>query len=295
MKYLCLIVPVLIVLVLLSIYYQIRGKTQYQYLVNYNKTIPVEFIPQKKEEKSPKKNILVYQSGSYDKTPEFVELSKKIIQKYCDKWGYDYQYNDHDDKYPVYWLKTFDLAKIMDENLHYDAIVYMDCDAIFYDFDTSISKILEDSDDEEKYDILIGKDPTINRFINTGVFMVRNRKSARDLVDEWKNMCIDDNGKLINNCSHWKFDKNHNKKWECPGCSWAGIAYEQGSLEKLWEDNKEKIGILNTKFLSNQYPEIQSYVLHLMQHDEEKRNNIFKKYLQKIPKDPKPKINSGIF
>lgn len=223
-----------------------------------------------------KYKILVYQTGAYKNFPKFAELSRKINSLYCNKWGYTYIDVQHPiDKIPPYWLKTHVLFTFL-MKYDYDYIMYLDYDAIFNDFNTSIESFLNFIGND--YDFYIGKDVNPTRYINTGAYIVKNNDFTKKLISDWINMCFDENTNFDENiimkghCEKWKFT---NEKWDCGGCEWAGISYEQGSLNTLVTDNLSNIAVLPMNFITNTDPDKKSFVLHLFKSNDQYREETF--------------------
>ena len=232
--------------------------------------------------KNKKLKILVLQDGAYEKYPEFSEYSKKINKLYCDKWKYDYKFIDHKiDEMPPYWLKVFDINKYINEN-NYDYILYLDLDAVFYDFDKSIEDVIYGiyKIKNKFYDIYVGEDIGIKSNLNSGVFLFKNTKFSRKFTEMWLSSCIN-NKKINNKCSQWEFDKDK-KKWSCPTCLWADNSYEQGVLNYLYKLYKDNIAVLDTSFFSNRYSEKKSFILHAM---DNKSTGLFKSIYENIKKE----------
>lgn len=228
-----------------------------------------------------KKKILVYHSVSYaGKNPPYMDLSTKINKSYCDKWGYDFKIINHKvAKIPYYWLRVQDLLNLL-ETTDYEYICYMDVDAVFYNHDLSVENIVDHIEKETNitYDMFIGNDITDGKILNSGVFFIKNTQWSKDFIKRWLRNCVNEEGTLVNVCKPWKLINN---KWDCIGCKWAGTAYEQGNLEKMFIDNtmdsKQHIAVLNKLYLSNDISYMRSYILHLMAKSDKYRLNKFQK------------------
>ena len=236
--------------------------------------------------KSGKKlKILVIQNGAYKTLPEFVKYSTDINKKYCDKYDYTYKYIEHDvAEMPPYWLKVRDIYDELNDidNKNYNYIMYVDLDAIFYDFSYSIEDVLHSLN--SNHDILIGRDIHEKNDANTGVFMCKNNEFSRNFCKVWLSSCLTDNNKLVNNCKKWKRNEN-NGKWVCNKCEWAGKSYEQGVFNEILHLYKDNILILNNSLFSNRFINKKSFILHLMVSSTEYRNIELKKIRDKIMKD----------
>lgn len=232
-----------------------------------------------------KLKILVIQNGAYDVLPEFVKYSTEINKRYCDKYGYRYKYIEHDvNEMPPYWLKVRDIYDELNDidNKSYDYIMYVDLDAIFYDFSYSIEDVLYSLN--STHDILIGRDIHEKNDANTGVFLCKNSEFSRTFCKVWLSSCLTDDNKLVNNCKKWKRNENTNK-WVCNKCEWAGKSYEQGVFNEILHLYKDNILILNNSLFSNRFINKKSYILHLMVSSTEYRNIELKKIRDKIMKD----------
>jgi hypothetical protein len=229
--------------------------------------------------------VLIFNTVAYpeNKLPEYADYSTEINRLYAQKHGYDYIQIQHDQKEaPPYWLRVKDLNKLLEED-QYDIIVYMDLDAVFYDFEKPLTSIISD-----EYDFFIGRDPPvffrdIGKLVNTGCFIVRNTPWSKRFSKEWLYSCVDDNNEFVGVCKNdWR---QLDGKWKCPGCKWAGIKYEQGSLANLYllniENAQKHMCIFREEVLSNTYTNINSYVLHLMSSSDKKRIDVFKNILAK--------------
>jgi hypothetical protein len=230
--------------------------------------------------KADKLRVLVYQCGAYNIEPEFLKLSRTINRMYCDKYEYDYHYINYPiEKYPPFWIKAIALQELMVNNSHkYDYIVYIDCDAVFYDFNISIESLLCHVDKSRKYSMILGKDPTPITLINAGAFIVQCTPKSKEIIEEWSSMCFK-NGKFVDRGTSWTYK---DKKWSCSSWIYGGRYYEQGALGEIFKRHKSNMAILNTYFLSNTSVSTKSYVLHLMGNNDKNRYQIFKKYLDHI-------------
>lgn len=232
--------------------------------------------------------VLVFNSFSYkNDIPEYAKYTTQITKKYADKFGYDFiQFNHKDNELPPYWLRVKDLYDLLNQR-KYDVIMYLDLDATFYDFDVHIEEVIASN-----YDFYIGKDPMafkmgipgFSTIINTGCFIVKNTEWSRNFVKTWLFNCLDDNLNLSAACKrNWKLEKN---KWKCESCEWAGLNYEQGFLGLLYAGNihdaQEHVCVFEEDVLSNMYPQVKSYVLHMMGGKDDERTRVFGKLLNSI-------------
>lgn len=240
--------------------------------VVYKNTIEAYYSPEIPQSGT-KYKILVYQCGAYKTDPEFLIVSKRINKAYCDKHGYAYMYINYDiSTAPPYWLKAIALKTLLDSEVDADYIMYMDCDAVFYNFDMSIETVLDMVSSIGDYSFIIGKDPNPFTVINTGVFIVKRNVQSIKLTTKWSSMCLGNKDRC--GPPAWVYT---NGKWICSG-KYAGSNYEQGSFEEIYRDNPNSIAVLNMYFLSNPFIMFKSYILHLMAHQDDRRNTILVKY-----------------
>ena len=234
------------------------------------------------------KKVLVFNSFSYkdNKIPEYAKYSTIINKLYCDRYGYIYKQINHPvDEMPPYWLRVKDAYEILNQGI-YDIVVYLDLDAIFYDFERPLADIIDND-----YNFYIGSDPKLpfsygmlNNIVNTGCFIIKNNKWSRDFVQNWLYACMDENGVLSGVCKHdWNISRN---KWKCEGCNWAGIKYEQGMLGNLYISNvqnaQKHVCIFDQEVLSNTNPSKKSFVLHMMDTNDSDREHVFKTALEQV-------------
>lgn len=245
------------------------------------KKLRFEDISKPKTTEKTKLKILIIQDGAYDKYPEYIKYTKLINKAYCEKWGYEYKFIEHKlDEMPPYWLKVYDINEYIQKNI-YDYVGYLDCDAIFYDFDYSIEDVLSFIHErtDKYFDVYIGQDPSFFTVLNTGVFLFKKTDFSKKLVESWLNACMNSEKQLTNRCNNWSFN---NKKWTCKNCDWAGINYEQGVLNQLYELYPENIALLEESFLSNLHIKRDSYILHAMDKSSSTRLDIFKDLYEKL-------------
>lgn len=268
----------------LCVKYYYRYKNDKTVLKNKYTKEKLKFENSLKDQNNNKKlKILIIQDGAYEKYPEYIKYTKIINELYCKKWNYEYKFIEHKlDEMPPYWLKVYDVNQYLNKNI-YDYIMYLDCDAIFYDFNYSIEDIINTihKHTDRYFDIYIGRDPYFYYALNTGVFIFKNTNSSRKLVRLWLDACIDNENKLTNRCDNWSFE---NKKWICLNCDWAGVNYEQGVLNQLYELYPDNIALLEETFFSNTYTETKSFIFHAMNRNKQERLTIFKDIYNLITK-----------
>lgn len=208
-------------------------------------------------------------------------------KEYCKLHGLDYVFiNKNYDNYPPYWIKV----KIIYDMIHndkynkYDGFIWIDSDAVFSNKHKNILSLINNNHsfyispdpitfyssliygkdlykkDIKLYEIMIHKFiETINNLFSNnlslcvGVFMVKNNKVGKELINKWWNKY---------NPSAWS---KKNNKWHTDGI-WAGIDYEQGTFNSIiYPIYSNHIKVLHSSVLSDiNYNNSNSYVSHYM-------------------------------
>lgn len=231
--------------------------------------------------KEPKNNNLVvlYTSINESFNKPYVKLNNKILTNYSSRHGYDYKNIIHpDNKMSPYWLRVYDLKRILDSYPDNTFVAYYDCDAVPLRPEISIESFIESIDslyNNSTKDIYISEDPNAqivlyNGIFNTGNFFVRNTKRSREFVNDWVS-------RYNSGDFEWKLN---NKNWECiikdKQCSWSSLGYEQGEFSKLYMNHKDKIQYLHWTTLACTYKDNKHcFTLHLMGHSDRERERIF--------------------
>jgi hypothetical protein len=220
-----------------------------------------------------RKHILVFQCGAYTSFPEYATLGITINKAYCLKWGYTYINKIHSiEEAPPYWLKILDFYTFL--NGDWDYICYLDYDAVFYDFKRSIEAFIQPL---ERYSLLIGEDNSPFVDINAGVIIIKNNEISKKLIQTWLSYCFSDfeTKERFKYCKPWIFKEG---KWNCPRCIYARNNYEQGIFNSfIYKKFKQDIGILPISYISNNNPDKDSFILHLYNHTDKNRTDIFTK------------------
>ena len=278
-----IILSVLIVFVIIVLYYITTDKSKYILRSNSG-----EIIKYKKEtfinSIHKKSKFIVIQDGAYNKFPEFSDYTIKINKLYCKKWNYEYKFIEHDlSKMPPYWLKVNDIVEYIHKD--YDYVVFLDLDACFMDFDISLDMLINEIDNlsGKKHDVYIGKDPPFSVIANTGTFIVKNSDFGKKFSKLWLSACMDNQNKITNKCLNWDYD-SVNKKWSCPLCLWAGINYEQGVFNYIYELYKNNIALLDMSFFTDNKIHNKPFIYHAMSKTNDSRLNIFKNFYETINK-----------
>ena len=206
-----------------------------------------------------------------DAIKEYSELNYKLNKLYCDKHNIDLilsQEKTYKDKHPS-WEK---LPLILKHIKNYDYIMWVDADAFFYNDAGNISDIINKHLDKNfifSYDTnQLTENDKIVKFINCGVFIVKNSQYSIDFLNKW---AYDE--ELFKNNSH--------PEW-----------WEQGVLIDIQKQNilniKENQFIYDYSILQHFNEKdpgkdsVKPYILHLAGSKTEERVNTSKKYYAKI-------------
>jgi hypothetical protein len=228
--------------------------------------------------------VIVY--NSYNRGylgKQFVKLGKLLTERFCKSHNHVYKTIIHDDDFmSPYWIRVHDLYDMCLNNIDGVLIMYLDADAVVLQHDVSVNQFISNVDPNESADIYMSEDPAIDSvyypgIFNTGCFIVRNTVSSRKLIKEWLDK--------YNKGNTWKMDENG--KWNCKikekECSWSHDGYEQGEFSNIYrkhKHNQDKIMRLHWSALACTDPANKNcYVLHLMGHDDQTREKIFRKLL----------------
>jgi hypothetical protein len=225
-------------------------------------------------------NIIFLYSHDYKILPQYFQYALHNLKKYCNLHNYNFIIKDH---YPnttisPYWLRVKDLIELSNKYPENSAIIiYLDLDTIInlkYK-NLKLDKLLNIIDiyDNKNYDIYIGKDCKINKYINSGVLFIKNTKYSKELLNNWYKLY---------NPTNWKYNNHY---WTCKTnfipCIWAGYQYEQGALEYIYQNNlfnsKNHIKILHTSFCSSSNFYADSFIYHFMEISTQKRIQFMKK------------------
>lgn len=265
-----IIVCILLIILITNIYHIHSIINNYSY-ISFNTYINSN-LPFQSNHNYP--NIIFLYTHDYKILPEYFQYALYNLKKYCNLHNYNIIIKNH---YPnttisPYWLRVKDLIELSNQYPENSAIIiYLDLDTIInltYKY-LKIDQILNfvDTYDKKNYDIYIGKDSNIYKYINSGVMFIKNTKYSKDLLNNWYKLY---------NTKNWKFNNN---KWKCKKkytpCIWAGYEYEQGALEHIYKNNlfnsKNHIKILHTSFCSSQNFYYDSFIYHFMAHNTKKR------------------------
>lgn len=170
-------------------------------------------------------NILVLQIE--DREVPFLETLMNQNKKICLKNNINYV-NLKKSSYnvPPYWGKVFEIYKIIKKQPNLSYIIWLDSDAVFYNFDKI--KLIALLNDNIDYSFIMSKDmpPWETNDFNAGSFIVKNDEIGLEIIKKWM--------------TYYNPDKwyNVNDEW-LTNAQWADEDYEQGSFSKyIYHDKK---------------------------------------------------------
>jgi len=140
----------------------------------------------------------------------FQELVDQNIE-YCKGSGAEHVMATGGSGIPPYWGKVRACLAVA-ESGNYDAALFLDTDAVVMDFSMQIGDLLK-----EGVIFTAGG----NAKFNAGAFAVRCNQDGVSFLKEWMS------------CYRERDWELSGSKWKCLNGGWAGIAYEQGSLNEL--------------------------------------------------------------
>jgi len=211
-----------------------------------------------------KLNIFVFQISSYEELPVYANLSEKINRAYCLKHGYKFEHIKIDYKtnnISPYWLRVYQIRKILLNNPEINVVVYLDLDACFREFDIRIEQVLDYVDKKRKFSWYFGWEN--KSWLNAGFGIFLNNEISIGLVNVWL--------KYYENVDKKFWYKNHiTHKWVATTYDNWGIAipakdaYEQFRLNQMYTEEKLRPHIcpLYEEYLCNQNTNINSFVFH---------------------------------
>lgn len=188
---------------------------------------------------------------------KYARLSAKINEMYCRRHGYAFEHVVDDDRpgRPV-WQKVF----LVKERLpRWDAVVWIDSDAIFNDHTVPLDKWLDSA-----AEFIICSDwPNGPSLVNTGVFIAKNTPFCADLMEQWAGMV--DKG-------------TYNTKFP----------FEQGALEDLIRrlgKDSTRVNVLPAEELNSVFGDVsrgqfKTFVMHLMALPASYRQKVFAAWLK---------------
>lgn len=202
------------------------------------------------------KNVLVLMFST-SHILSYARLSERINNMYAKRHGYSFEHvvDDSLPGRPV-WQKVF---LVRDRLPRYDAVMWIDSDAIFNDHKVSLDKWLNSPSD-----FIVSSDfPNGPSLVNTGTFIVKNTPFTRDFMARWSEMV--DKG-------------TYNTKFP----------FEQGALEDLIRrlgTDASRVSVLPAEELNSVFGDVsrgqfKTFVMHLMALPSEYRARVFKAWLR---------------
>jgi hypothetical protein len=271
----------IIIILLIIIFYEQTKKERFEYMTDAEKDRQVIindaklYVIYKKAKLSSlldnnKKNItdIMNSKKKYkicfvtfeDRNEEYIDLHNKNIQKYCEKWGYEYLLETKNNtSISPYWYKIFLVNDLIKSN-KYDYVFWMDSDTIINNFNIDLG---EDILDKYGSDIFVASDNIKYDVVNSGLFIIKNSTIGRQFLEDWINsydkICEKEGGKLRG--------------------VWAMSCYEQGNLNKLLVEKYDKYTtFLDGNIFQNNYSCFDNvFIMHHYGGDKEKRAECFKK------------------
>lgn len=197
-------------------------------------------------------------------TPNILEpyasLAERINEMYAKRHGYSFKHvigRDDDTEMRPVWKKVF---LVRDELENYDAVCWIDSDAIFNDHAKPLPL-------DSPHDFLISSDfPNGPSLVNTGIFIVKRTDFSRTFMRKWCNML-------------WQVGATYNSKFP----------FEQGACEDLIRSlgsDSDKVRVAPAEFINSIYGKVSrgqfegSYIVHLMACPAKYRKAVFKRWLE---------------
>jgi hypothetical protein len=237
-----IIVIIFIIILLLLINYNmdlfenynnIINENDNKYFKNFYKKNNIDKLINNNKLKIPikKKNKILFITYDNRYQEEYVLIHNYNINKYTEKYGYEYKYYNICNE-NVYWCKIYMVLDALLKN-DYDYVIWMDSDTVIKNFNIDIGEILN----MFSSDIFIGSDNNKKYSItNSGVFIIKNS----DIGKKFLNNCINDiNTECLNNDGTLKG-------------VWAASCYEQGIMNILIDEKYSKYTtVLTNKVIFN--------------------------------------------
>ena len=132
---------------------------------------------------------IIMVSGSIGKR-EFAKISKRRLENYCKKHGYDlFYFEDYIDKnYYVMWQKILALKKVLSEG-HHDYAMWIDDDIYITNMDIKVEHFISSSSslrESNKDDIILSRDvkETANLYLNSGTMIIKNSTIGKEFLNK---------------------------------------------------------------------------------------------------------------
>lgn len=209
--------------------------------------------------------VVFFTCHDYVVLPEYAKKSRAINAEFCERHGYDFlEFVYPKNTMSPYWTRVDRFITLCDQYKDDTIFVYVDLDAVVNPqmHRYRLEDILRSLSIKKDYDVYIGKDADIRKYVNSGVIILRNTQWSRSLLEEWWRHY--DPTKWLYNGTKWVcvLDKRR-------FCKWAEDYYEQGELEKLyyndWNNSRDHIAILDVNVMSNAaLVNRNTFIYHLM-------------------------------
>jgi hypothetical protein len=211
-----------------------------------------------------KLKIYVFQISSYEELPLYANLSEKINRAYCLKHGYKFEHVKVDYKtnnISPYWLRVYQIRKILLENPNIDVVVYVDLDACFREFDIRIEQVLDYVDKKRKFVWYWGWEN--NLWLNCGFGICLNNQISIGLVQVWLKYYenVDKKFWYKNQITHkWIVTTYGNERIAEPALE----GYEQFRLNQMFTEKQIQPYIcpLHHEYLCHANIHVKSFTLH---------------------------------
>ena len=138
----------------------------------------------------PQKNVKIVMFSTPNIVEQFSGLAADINSAYAKKHGYDFEHVIEDvhnpsDRASMVWKMVDVIEAALQSSKEYDAVFYIDSDAVFWDHHRNLDWLFEIQDGH-----IVGctDSPNGPNYINTGTLFVRNTARARALIKTWSAM-----------------------------------------------------------------------------------------------------------
>lgn len=204
-----------------------------------------------------KKNKILFITYDNRYDLEYVQIHNQNIQKYVEKYGYNYKFYNRCDK-NTYWCKIYMLLDELESVAKYDYVIWLDSDTIIKNFNIDIGKVLN----MYQSDIFLGSDNNMFYDItNAGIIIVKNsptgKKFLKDCIESINLKCLNEDNSLKG--------------------IWAGSCYEQGVINLLIAEKYSNFTTILTNNIIFNYNicSDEVFLMHLYASSNDKRVKCF--------------------
>lgn len=204
--------------------------------------------------------VLIVMYSTPNIVDKYAGLAADINEMYAKRHGYNFKHvigRDDDTEMRPVWKKVF---LVRDELENYDAVVWIDSDAIFNDHSKPLPLDLPE-------DFVISSDfPNGPSLVNTGIFIVRKTDFGRNFMRKWTNMLT-------------QVGSTYNSKFP----------FEQGACEDLIRSlgkDSHNVRVAPAEFINSIYGKVSRgqfkdlYIIHLMACGADFRKSVFERWLK---------------